>query len=68
MTIAITGGTGFVGQALIDLALARGHSVRALARKEQAARDGVEWIAGDLGNRLPLLGRPAALAICLEEP
>ncbi len=49
--IAITGGTGFVGSKLIDLALASGHEVRALARREQAERPGLEWVTGDLGNR-----------------
>lgn len=54
MTIALTGGTGFVGQALIDAARARGVVVQALARKAQPRRDGVEWIAGDLSNRAAL--------------
>lgn len=56
MTIAITGGTGFVGQALIDRALDAGHEVRALARKPQPEREGVEWVAGDLANP-PALAR-----------
>lgn len=45
---AITGGTGFVGSRLIDLALEAGHQVRALTRREQPARDGVTWVRGDL--------------------
>lgn len=48
--IAVTGGTGFVGRALIDCALAAGHKVKALARKPQPPRAGVEWIPGDLDN------------------
>lgn len=48
MIFAITGGTGFVGKRLIDRALAAGHHVRALTRRPQAAREGVEWIAGAL--------------------
>lgn len=48
MNIAITGGTGFVGRHLIDLALAAGHGVRALTRRPQPARDGVTWVAGAL--------------------
>lgn len=48
MILAITGGTGFVGGCLIDRALEAGHRVRALARREQRARDGVTWIAGAL--------------------
>lgn len=50
MTIAVTGGTGFVGQALIDEALAQDSEVRALARKAQKPRDGIEWAVGDLAN------------------
>lgn len=46
--LAITGATGFVGQALLDRAADAGIPVRALARKAQKPRDGVEWIAGDL--------------------
>lgn len=51
MTIAVTGGTGFVGQALIDRALASDVTVNALARRPQPERDGVRWVAGDLANR-----------------
>jgi nucleoside-diphosphate-sugar epimerase len=54
VTIAITGGTGFVGQALIDAALGQDREVRALARKPQGARGGVDWVAGDLGDRAAL--------------
>lgn len=48
MIIALTGGTGFVGKRLIDLALAAGHEVRALTRRPQPSRQGVSWIAGAL--------------------
>lgn len=48
--LAITGATGFVGSAVLDEALRQGHQVRALVRREQAARDGVEWVRGDLGD------------------
>ena len=48
--LAITGATGFVGQALLEQALTAGHSVRALARRQQPEREGVRWIAGDLAN------------------
>ena len=48
--LAITGATGFVGSAVLDAALAEGHLVRALARREQAPRAGVEWVRGDLGD------------------
>ncbi|MEA1617465.1 NAD(P)-dependent oxidoreductase [Erythrobacter sp. T5W1-R] len=48
--LAITGATGFVGSAVLDAALAEGHQVRALARRDQTARAGVEWVRGDLGD------------------
>ncbi|WAT19031.1 NAD(P)-dependent oxidoreductase [Aurantiacibacter sp. MUD11] len=48
MTIAITGGTGFVGQAVLDEALRQGVQVRALTRREQPEREGVTWVRGDL--------------------
>jgi nucleoside-diphosphate-sugar epimerase len=51
MTIAVTGGTGFVGQALIDHTQALGLVVQALARKPQKPRHGVDWITGDLSDR-----------------
>ena len=54
--VAITGATGFVGQALLDRAgLDRaGGEIRALTRREQPARNGVEWVAGDLANKAAL--------------
>ena len=51
MKLAITGGTGFVGSHLIDAALAAGHSVQALTRRDQPPRDRLDWISGDLGDR-----------------
>lgn len=54
MMIAITGGTEFVGQSLIDRALAAGQELKALARKAQPARRGVDWIIGDLADRRAL--------------
>ena len=51
MIVAVTGGTGFVGQRLIDLAVERGHQVHALTRRPQVPRSRVTWIEGDLGSR-----------------
>jgi nucleoside-diphosphate-sugar epimerase len=54
MKLAITGGTGFVGSRLIDTALLSGHEIQALTRREQPHRDKVEWIRGDLDDRVAL--------------
>ncbi|WP_435418301.1 NAD(P)-dependent oxidoreductase [Parerythrobacter aurantius] len=51
MIVAITGGTGFVGQALVDLAPRQGVSLRSLARKVPDDARGVEWVPGDLGDK-----------------
>jgi nucleoside-diphosphate-sugar epimerase len=50
VSIAVTGGTGFVGQALIDVLVSQGREVRALARRTQQARKKVRWIPGDLAD------------------
>ena len=55
MTLALTGATGFVGQAVLDEALGRGKTVRALTRKPQTGRENVEWVEGNLSD-------PASLA------
>ena len=54
MRLAITGGTGFVGSHLIDAAVAVGHEIVALTRREQPTRAQVTWISGDLNDRTAL--------------
>jgi nucleoside-diphosphate-sugar epimerase len=54
VTIAITGATGFVGQAFLDAVEKEGLEVRALTRRGTAERRGVEWLRGDLHNRATL--------------
>lgn len=49
--LAITGTTGFVGSRVLDLAAM---PVRALTRRPQEARPGVEWVAGDLADTAAL--------------
>lgn len=48
--VALTGATGFVGQAVLEKALEAGYAVRALTRRVQPERNGVDWVQGDLGN------------------
>lgn len=54
MTVAVTGGTGFLGQALIDCALKDSFELQALARKPQKNRKNVAWVTGDLDDRRAL--------------
>jgi nucleoside-diphosphate-sugar epimerase len=54
MRLAVTGGTGFVGSHLIDSALAAGHAVKALTRRDQPPREGLQWVSGDLQDRSAL--------------
>ena len=51
MTIALTGATGFVGQAVLDVARERAEAIRALTRRMQPERSGVEWIEGTLADK-----------------
>lgn len=58
-TLALTGATGFVGSHVLEAALAAGHRVRALTRREQPPLDGVVWVKGTLADK-------AALAALVE--
>lgn len=51
--VFVTGGTGFVGDKLVASLLARGRSVRALARptSERFAAERLEWVEGDILDR-----------------
>lgn len=53
-TIALTGGTGFLGGAVLDRLLADDVRVRALARRAMPDRPGVTWVTGDLADRVAL--------------
>ena len=50
-TLAVTGGTGFVGSHVLRIAAENGVAVRALARSPQPALPGVEWVQGSLSDR-----------------
>ncbi|MBD3729543.1 MAG: NAD(P)H-binding protein [Sphingomonadales bacterium] len=51
MTLAITGASGFVGQAMLDALGRSGREARALVRRIPAERPpGVEWISGSLSD------------------
>ncbi|MEH3107049.1 MAG: NAD-dependent epimerase/dehydratase family protein [Sphingomonas fennica] len=64
--IAVTGGTGFVGSHLIRMAAARGHAVRALARRPQPPLAGVEWVAGALDDDAALAKLVAGAAAVIH--
>ena len=59
MKLAVTGGTGFVGSHLLDAALAADHDVRALTRRPQPERAGVNWVHGSLDE-------PGSLRLLIE--
>jgi nucleoside-diphosphate-sugar epimerase len=59
MRLAVTGGTGFIGRALLDRAAQGEVEVRALTRRPQEPARGVTWCSGDLGQ-------PQALAELVE--
>jgi nucleoside-diphosphate-sugar epimerase len=52
--VAVTGATGFIGRRLCDRLVADGHRVRALVRRDQPSRPGIQWIAGALEDRRSL--------------
>jgi uncharacterized protein YbjT (DUF2867 family) len=54
-TLAVTGGTGFVGSHLLRIALAAGYEVRALTRGWKPPEEDIDWIDG-------ALDRPDSLA------
>jgi nucleoside-diphosphate-sugar epimerase len=47
-TLAVTGGTGFVGKHLLGMAVAAGYEVRALTRRAQEPQEGIVWVEGAL--------------------
>src|SRR3954463_9405357 len=47
-TLAVTGGTGFVGSHLLRLALSQGYDVRALTRGWKPPEDEIAWVDGAL--------------------
>jgi uncharacterized protein YbjT (DUF2867 family) len=49
-TLAITGGTGFVGRTLLRLAGCAGWRVNALTRAPQQDQNGVAWVTGSLDD------------------
>jgi uncharacterized protein YbjT (DUF2867 family) len=53
-TLAVTGGTGFVGQHLLRIAREAGHKLRTLTRRPQPSEDDIIWVRGDLDNRAAL--------------
>ena len=55
MTLAVTGATGFVGQAMLDEAAGRGWRSARSPAASRRRRAGVEWVAGDLHDRKALM-------------
>jgi nucleoside-diphosphate-sugar epimerase len=47
-TVALTGGTGFIGRHIIECARSKGYHIRALTRQPQPPAAGITWIEGGL--------------------
>jgi UDP-glucose 4-epimerase len=62
-TIAITGGTGFVGGRVVAALLARGNAVRAFARDPSRVAPGAEAVAWEAATA-PALGGVSAVVSC----
>src|SRR5690349_15957161 len=50
MKIAVYGGTGNIGSAIVAEAVRRGHQVTALARRERPAPEGATFVLGDAAD------------------
>jgi uncharacterized protein YbjT (DUF2867 family) len=48
--ILVTGGTGTLGRLVVPRLADAGHTVRVLSRSTRQARDGIEYVTGDLGQ------------------
>ena len=72
MRFLIIGGTGFIGGAFVERALADGHTIRVLSRRTPQARSGaplnpaVEYVVGDIADRAMLDRITAKVDICLH--
>ncbi|MBV7264840.1 NAD-dependent epimerase/dehydratase family protein [Erythrobacter ani] len=54
MSVAITGATGFVGSAVLEVARHKRSEVRALTRRPQTDQPGVTWVKGTLDDKSAL--------------
>jgi uncharacterized protein YbjT (DUF2867 family) len=71
--VAITGGTGYIGQRLIPRFVARGHAVRAIVRAESVSKvpTGAEAVVGDVRSRAsvtPLLSSDSTVVHLVGTP
>lgn len=66
----VTGGSGFIGGRLVERLVGEGHSVRALARSETAARRvaelGAEPVRGDIGDPTSLAAAAAGAEVAFH--
>ncbi len=72
MKIFVTGGTGFIGRALVNALLVRGHRITVLVRQADSAqarmlgRNGVEVAPGDVTDRASLRAAMAGAEVVIH--
>lgn len=61
MTVLVFGASSQIGHFLLPRLRARGESIVALSRKPRPEQAGVQWLQGDLPDRIPAMAQPSAV-------
>lgn len=61
MTVLVFGASSQIGHFLLPRLRARGESIVALSRKPRPEQAGVQWLQGDLPDRVPAVAQPSAV-------
>jgi len=61
MTVLVFGASSQIGHFLLPRLRVRGESIVALSRKPRPTQAGVQWLQGDLPDRVPAVAQPSAV-------